>query len=494
MKRIVLLIMMMAAMWQAEAQRPVGDTLPCPGMDSSYFLYIYDWCLMEDTTLKSSLYDRLLPYGVPNPASQCTYGSNVMEGNYKAGSQMFTNRPIKILGIAACAEREEAHHTTTPENASYRSITGGLYRYPEFYILNTLDTTLAGRATDSLILYKATSRGPELLAAGPWRIEYPHRYIVLPMRNEFPSRVICEYTGTPRVYDTIPKAALYEVIFDKPQVVTDSFIVIGTSNNNPQTEVRFSEHGESMLLWDRNRTLYWSLLSFAETPDTNNISWFKYKHYPWVKEGPRISWSARVQEPRWMRFARVIFPIIDPGFDTVLCDEVRDVRLASATDTTLTLMWNGGNDVQWEVEYGEMNGTTSSTVTTRVPMVTLTGLRARTNYVVHVRGMCEWDTEYGPWSEWLDVYTAEHHDEPLSTGNLGRFTQMMPNPASGQVTVLSSYRLSRVVVYDLGGRAVLEQEDDGLATTIDVGGLAKGVYVVAIHTPAGIATKRLVVE
>ena len=71
---------------------------------------------------------------------------------------------------------------------------------------------------------------------------------------------------------------------------------------------------------------------------------------------------------------------------------------------------------------------------------------------------------------------------------------MMPNPSSGQVTVLSSYRLSRVVVYDLRGHAVLEHADAGLATTIDVSTLAKGIYVVAIHTPAGIATKRLVVE
>jgi hypothetical protein len=95
----------------------------------------------------------------------------------------------------------------------------------------------------------------------------------------------------------------------------------------------------------------------------------------------------------------------------------------------------------------------------------------------------------------VDLWTGVHHDDPVSIeGNLGRFTQIMPNPAREQVTVLSSYRLSRVVVYDLGGRAVLEQEDDGLATTLDVSGLAKGVYVVAIHTPAGIATKRLVVE
>ena len=75
----------------------------------------------------------------------------------------------------------------------------------------------------------------------------------------------------------------------------------------------------------------------------------------------------------------------------------------------------------------------------------------------------------------------------------GLFT-LTPNPATGRVTVESSHRLNRVVVYDLKGNAVLEQESDGLTATFDVSTLAKGVYVVAIHTPAGIATKRLVVE
>ena len=485
MKRIVLLIMMMAAMWQAEAQRPVGDTLR--SMDTTYFPYNYNWFLTmaEDTTLRSSLHDRLLAYGVDN-RTQPSYNNNPFEGNYRAGTQMFTDRPIKVVGIAACAEREVAYHVVNDHVT----------------ILNTVDTTLSARVNDSLILYKNTEKGPQMLAAGPWRIEYPHRYMVLPQRDRFPSRVEGDDEYNSRVYDTIPKAPLYEVIFDNPQVVTDSFIVVGTSNNNTQSMYRRTERSSPILLWDRNRTLYWSIFSLTDDPDYDNVSWIKYKHYNWVRmrpgtEGHNGMWGPRIQEPRWLRFYRVIFPIIDPDFDTVLCDEVRDVRLAEATDTTLTLMWNGGNDVAWEVEYGEMNGTTSSTVTTRVPMVTLTGLRARTNYVVHVRGMCEWDTEYGPWSDWLDVYTTEHHDdgdEPLSTGNLDRFTQMMPNPARGQVTVLSSYRLSRVVVYDLSGRAVLEQEDDGLATAFDVSGLAKGVYVVAIHTPAGIATKRLVVE
>ena len=142
-----------------------------------------------------------------------------------------------------------------------------------------------------------------------------------------------------------------------------------------------------------------------------------------------------------------------------------------------------------------MNGWDAWTVTTTVPMVTLTGLHERTNYIVRVRGRCEWDTEFGPWSDWADVFTGAHHDDPPeSVSALERFTQMMPNPASGQVTVLSSYRLSRVVVYDLRGHVVLEHDDAGLATTFDVSTLSRGIYVVAIHTPAGTATKRLIVE
>ena len=149
----------------------------------------------------------------------------------------------------------------------------------------------------------------------------------------------------------------------------------------------------------------------------------------------------------------------------------------------------------WEVEYAEATGTTTYSVTTTSPMVTLTGLRASTTYLGHVRAMCEWDTEYGPWSDLSEMATGAHQQPHTGiTDNLDRFTQLMPNPAREVVTVLSSYRMGRVAVYDLQGRKVLEQkEDDALATTLDISALPAGVYVVAIHTPAGIATKRLLV-
>ena len=45
---------------------------------------------------------------------------------------------------------------------------------------NVLDTSMAGRNTDSLVLYTLTPSGPHMLTGGPWRMEHPNRYMVLP--------------------------------------------------------------------------------------------------------------------------------------------------------------------------------------------------------------------------------------------------------------------------------------------------------------------------
>ena len=70
----------------------------------------------------------------------------------------------------------------------------------------------------------------------------------------------------------------------------------------------------------------------------------------------------------------------------------------------------------------------------------------------------------------------------------------MPNPASGQVVVTSSYGLYHVYAYDLQGRTMLDMEARDLMTSFDVSDWPKGVYVVALRTPQGLAPKRLVVQ
>ena len=78
--------------------------------------------------------------------------------------------------------------------------------------------------------------------------------------------------------------------------------------------------------------------------------------------------------------------------------------------------------------------------------------------------------------------------------DLDRYTHLIPNPAHGVVSVVSSLRLERVAVYDLSGRCVVEQEAHGISAVVDISSLAPGTYIAALHTSYGIATKKLVVQ
>ena len=119
-----------------------------------------------------------------------------------------------------------------------------------------------------------------------------------------------------------------------------------------------------------------------------------------------------------------------------------------------------------------------------------------------MRAWCTRDSEYGEWSPSIEVRTTAHQPDTdtvqgpdtVSIDAVGFFTRLMPNPASGIVTVQSSYSLNHVAVYDVQGHLVLEQKAAGTAATFDVGSLPKGVYVVSVRTTAGTTTKRLIVE
>ena len=201
-------------------------------------------------------------------------------------------------------------------------------------------------------------------------------------------------------------------------------------------------------------------------------------------------------DPYWGGF----FPILTPR-DTTRCDLVWDLQMTNATDTSVTLEWDGGNATQWEVEYAEADGMTAYSVVTTTTRVTLTGLRPTTTYLAHVRAWCARDSAYGEWSSFVELQTTAHQQPDTTQGPdtvkidvVGLFTRLAPNPATGLVTVQSSYSLSHVAVYDVQGHLVLEQKAAGTAATFDVGSLPKGVYVVSVRTTAGTTTKRLIVE
>ena len=203
----------------------------------------------------------------------------------------------------------------------------------------------------------------------------------------------------------------------------------------------------------------------------------------------------------WIFSAPIILPIIEPEFDTTLCHEVSNLRVAERGAGCATLMWDAGDGGPWVVAYGKITDAwedfTFDTVTS--PMLTLTGLEVGTQYFALVRGYCSVTGEYGEWTNPLEVeiYHPGSGSEPEGIdrpGDLGRFTRLMPNPAREQVSVLSSYKMSRIEVYALDGRKVLEQEVGGISTVAEVNDLPRGTYIMAVYLPHGVATKKLVLE
>ena len=516
MKKIFVICLFFVTVCAVQAQRPVGDTLTMPEQDyysSSSFHQC--WPIGE----RGAWHTYPLDFNIMH-ASIAPYmrNSHLRDGNYIGGMQMFTERPLKIVGIAVCAYMQRPMDTTVRVFFDgYYGISGDMVDL-EFssdrYFLNTWDTTLKNRITDSAILYKVTASGPQRLASAPWRIEHPHRFIHLPpvqnrhIRTYIPENYSMPWTLVSN-YDQDPVLPLYEVMFDSAVVVEDSFVVASTALNNEMSAGLVSPPccpaaSETMWLWDHNPTRFYNIASplYQDTvPDSSwEIGWLKYRQMDWQRNS--IAGFARdsTMTVYWHHSSYPHFPIIEVGFDTVMCHDVRNLRVAMRGYGRATLTWDSGDGGPWIVAHGKMldswNDYTFDTVTS--PTLTLTGLEVGTVYFALVRGYCSLTGEYGEWSSPLEVEVFQQgSDEPTGieqAGDLGRFVHLMPNPARDVVSVLSSYRMSRVVLYDLNGRTVLEQEADGITAALDVSGLASGTYIAAIYLPHGVLTKKLVVE
>ena len=526
MKRniLTLIILILAALGGTlQAQRPTGDTLSIP--DESYFCDTFN--IMRPINPGSGVnpsYEASLekmdlhlfwPMRDHNDSIEDVWWC-WFNGNHISGRQMIAERPIKIIGIAASAYRQR------PADTSIRAIYESYHPDPSMSeevlhlltFLNTRDTSLTTRITDSLILYKSTDKGPERLAAGPWRIEYPHRNIVLPPIVP-PS--VCHSDPNLHVYDihpwhygdTAPRTALYEVIFDHPIVVKDSFIIAGTALNNdgsyswqlPPIWSQYEAMAEYMWLWDYCPTRYWYWRHLLPVTDTNCVTWLKFRDHDWIRYSTSSLLTSFDTTSLILREVPVMFPIIVP-FDTLFCHGVSNLRLAGRSGNNATLMWDSDESGPWEVAYGKASAPRDSfsVVNTSVPTVRLSGFDARTPYHAYVRGYCDLNDSYSDWIGPLEFQVYEGPAQPGDTtaidqpGSMASFIQLLPNPATSQVQILSSYKMDRIVLFDLGGRTLLDQPADGISSLLDLSALPKGSYIVAIHSAKSIATKKLIVE
>ena len=352
-----------------------------------------------------------------------------------------------------------------------------------------------------LLLYEATPDTFELKAKVQW---FEHDtagrpdayYMVNPLNCHNPSRYYrvsyYTYRDSPWYCDKI-----YDMYFDKPVTVYDSFYVGGTSRfasniMGPGID-SCSECG--YVSFQTSNTHHWDTACFMPS---------LWKIWDYSNLTPRSGWY-------WARSNQflMILPIIevvDTSFaNAPECPEVSGMFLRGNYTDTVTVQWDYDSlHPEYQLLYGpETNFDTRSSI---VPLSTnkwtfTDASYADTVMVAYVRTVChEYDTlRYSEWSRPLRF--ALHHQEgqgdigvPEAEDDLSRFVVLMPNPASGSVLLNSSYVINRVEAYNVRGEKVMEQPTEGRRAVFDVSAWPKGSYVLLVRTAAGTATKRLVVQ
>ena len=304
---------------------------------------------------------------------------------------------------------------------------------------------------------------------------------------------------------------IFDLYFDadKPIVVYDSFYVGGTA--------RFFMYSiDEVIPW--SLSFYLSFFTSYGATDTECYSpalWKMY-HYSGGYGVPTNQWHWRRSNQFLM-----ILPIIRV-VDTSLanapeCPRVNGLFLRGNYTDTVTMQWaQDGLHQEFEVSYGRAG--TEPEDGTIVSLNNLTywqftdSAYTDTPMVSYVRTVCrEYDTLR--WSRWsIPMYWRLHHETtdtshidttqhegitlPDDRSDLSRYVQLLPNPASENVTVMSSYGIEGLEVYDVRGERVLGVSgvDRRTSTGFDVTGWTKGTYVVLVRTPAGTIAKRLVVN
>ena len=179
------------------------------------------------------------------------------------------------------------------------------------------------------------------------------------------------------------------------------------------------------------------------------------------------------------------------------CGEVTNLRCHTIGSAGIVayVEWDAGvNDSAYEVSYGP-EGTPAGEGTvfeTTIPQF-VHALDRNTHYDFYVRARCDLDTTvWTAWSEPLHVHlasmTINDAKEPFEWS-------LTPNPAHGSATVQCDVGITSVELLTVKGERVMLREIAGEQTcTLDLTGLARGIYIVQVTTPQGTAARKLAVE
>ena len=182
-----------------------------------------------------------------------------------------------------------------------------------------------------------------------------------------------------------------------------------------------------------------------------------------------------------------VFLIINPK-----CNYVDSMTVTTDGNGCAYVWWdNVPQQSQWQVNITGWNLDYTETVDTNYWHYC--GLIPNYTYEIKIRSRCTNLYSYS-WSEWSPAVQTGHYTPQSLESPQDVDVTIVPNPATDAVTVSADATLLTLELRDLLGRTVLTQQPSANSTTVDVSTLPAGTYILRLHTPQGVATKKLVVK
>ena len=287
------------------------------------------------------------------------------------------------------------------------------------------------------------------------------------------------YTTGQVGYETPAYIGMCKVYFDTIIHVPDTFY-IGITSSTP-----IHSDADTMLVV----TAFYD--SYGDRPPATTCMPYESRRYR-IAPGKGDSIQYWADEECHYGVQTCLYPIL-----ALPCGEVTNLRCHTIGSAGIVayVEWDAGvNDSAYEVSYGP-EGTPAGEGTvfeTTIPQF-VHALDRNTHYDFYVRARCDLDTTvWTAWSEPLHVHlasmTINDAKEPFEWS-------LTPNPAHWSATVQCETGMTSVELLTVKGERIMLRDMAGRQTcTLDLSGLARGIYIVQVTTPKGTAARKLAVE
>lgn len=323
--------------------------------------------------------------------------------------------------------------------------------------------------------------------------------------NRFGRDVIEEQIGTSSCYRADYYSYyifydMYEVYFDAPVTVTDSFYLAANFESQQYGKenvgisppcIYESHHYMQRVLHDT---------SYAHNYVTPKLNWKAQGGYRVVYTTPMDTIHIPVAEDEWFTLEAceenhgymLIFPILADD-----CGVQGEASWTSTGGGNVRLSWEPGSwDSQWEVSYGPSGALPGddSVVTTTSPMAILHGITPGVHYVAYIRSLCTVrDTTWSDWTDSISIFIPAP-TEGIASVEERAGVDLQPNPASSTALMTAEVNLTNIEVYTASGAFYRRLPASGLSATLDVASWPSGTYLLLVDTEVGTVTKKLLVQ